>query len=131
MTSSGQAAHSISQTLTKTLAFHSSLSSLRRPQYGSLCLGLNSRSWPRFSACMTPIRALKRCQSPRCSTRFLAKSEHDRPEWRLAIHILIDAAEDRSPMLFAKWGILYAAEKSFNPTLKDLYGRRRKLMRYR
>ena len=31
MTSSGQAAHSISQTLTKHLAFHSSRFSLRRP----------------------------------------------------------------------------------------------------
>jgi hypothetical protein len=30
-------------------------------------------------------------------------SERDRKEWRLAIQMLIDAAEDRGPMLFAKW----------------------------
>jgi hypothetical protein len=45
--------------------------------------------------------------------------------------MLIDAAEDRRPMLFAKWGILYAIEQSSDPTLNDPYWRRRKLMRYR
>ncbi len=43
MTSSGQAAHSISQTLTKTLAFHSSRFSFRRPQCLSLRDGSNAR----------------------------------------------------------------------------------------
>jgi hypothetical protein len=43
--------------------------------------------------------------------RTLTKSERDRPEWRLAIHMLIDAAEDRGPMLFAKMGILRATEQ--------------------
>jgi hypothetical protein len=43
--------------------------------------------------------------------RTLPKSERDRPEWRLAIHMLIDAAEDRGPMLFAKMGILRATEQ--------------------
>jgi hypothetical protein len=42
MTSSGQAAHSISQTLTKTLAFHSSRFSFRRPQCLSLRDGSNA-----------------------------------------------------------------------------------------
>jgi hypothetical protein len=36
---------------------YSSLFSLRRPQCGSLCFGLNSRTWWRFNACMTPMRA--------------------------------------------------------------------------
>jgi hypothetical protein len=35
----------------------------------------------------------------------LPKLEHDTPEWRLAVQMLIDAAEDRGPMLFAKMGI--------------------------
>ena len=43
--------------------------------------------------------------------RTLPKSERERPEWRLAIHMLIDAAEDRGPMLFAKMGILRATEQ--------------------
>jgi hypothetical protein len=37
--------------------------------------------------------------------RNLPKSEHDLPEWRLAVQMLIDAAEDRGPMLFARMGI--------------------------
>jgi hypothetical protein len=35
----------------------------------------------------------------------LPQSERDTPEWRLAVQMLIDAAEDRGPMLFAKMGI--------------------------
>ena len=37
--------------------------------------------------------------------RTLADSERDTPECRLAIQMLVDAAEDRGPMLFAKMGI--------------------------
>jgi hypothetical protein len=37
--------------------------------------------------------------------RDLPESERDKPEWRLAIQMLIDAAEDRGPMLFAKMGL--------------------------
>jgi hypothetical protein len=40
----------------------------------------------------------------------LPKPQRDRPEWRLAIMMLIDAAEDRGPMLFARMGILRAME---------------------
>ena len=61
----------------------------------------------------------------------MRKSERDKAEWRLVIQMLIDAAEDVAPMLFAKWAILYAVEQSFNPTLNDQYWRRRKPMRYR
>ena len=37
--------------------------------------------------------------------RKLPASERDTPECRLAVQMLIDAAEDRGPMLFAKVGI--------------------------
>src|SRR2546430_16878687 len=37
--------------------FHRSRASLRRPQWGSLRDGLNSRTWPRFNALMMPTRA--------------------------------------------------------------------------
>jgi hypothetical protein len=37
--------------------------------------------------------------------RKLPALERDTPEYRLAIQLLIDAAEDRRPMLFAKIGI--------------------------
>ena len=37
--------------------------------------------------------------------RRLPESERDKPEWRLAIQMLIDAAEDRGSMPFAKTGM--------------------------
>jgi hypothetical protein len=63
----------------------------------------------------------------------LPQSEHDSPEWRLAIQMLIDAAEDRGPMLFAKMGMLRATnqnvERVFNPSRKESHWGRRKLKR--
>jgi hypothetical protein len=47
----------------------------------------------------------------------LPKSERDRREWRLAVHMLIDAAEDRGPMMFARMGILRASEREAEPSL--------------
>jgi hypothetical protein len=44
--------------------------------------------------------------------RRLPKSEHEAPEWRLAAQMLIDAAENRGPMLFAKMGMLRAMERN-------------------
>ena len=65
----------------------------------------------------------------------LPQSEHDTPEWRLAIQMLIDAAEDRGPTLFAKMGIHRAvnrnAERVFNPSRKDPHWGRRTLARDR
>jgi hypothetical protein len=48
----------------------------------------------------------------------LPKSEHDSQEWRLAIHMLIEAAEDRGPMMFARMGILRAIERDAEPPQK-------------
>jgi hypothetical protein len=49
--------------------------------------------------------------------------------------MLIDAAEDRGPMLFAKMGMQRAvnrnAERVFNPSRNDPHSRRRKLPRDR
>ena len=42
--------------------------------------------------------------------RTLPQPERDCQEWRLAVQLLIDAAEDRSPMLFAHMGIARALE---------------------
>ena len=57
----------------------------------------------------------------------LPKSEHDTPEWRLAVEMLIDAAEDRGPMLFAKMGIQRATERYTGPQGKVPSSQRRKL----
>jgi hypothetical protein len=52
----------------------------------------------------------------------LPKSERDRREWRLAIQMLIDAAEDRGPMMFARMGILRAIGR--DAELRVVPGRR-------
>jgi hypothetical protein len=53
--------------------------------------------------------------------RTLPSFERDTPEWRLAIQMLIDAAEDRGPMLFSKTGILRAVEheRGFDQSRED------------
>jgi hypothetical protein len=65
----------------------------------------------------------------------LSETERDTPEWRMAIQMLIDAAEDRGPMLFAKMGIQRAVnrdvQREFNPSHKDPHWGRRKLARDR
>lgn len=50
--------------------------------------------------------------------RTLPQSERDGQEWRLAVHMLIDAAEDRGPMLFAHMGIVRALEVHAEGPLK-------------
>jgi hypothetical protein len=65
--------------------------------------------------------------------RKLPLAEHDSPDWQLAIHTLIEAAEDRGPMMFARIAILKAlnrhVERAFNPSRKDTHWGRRKLKR--
>jgi hypothetical protein len=65
----------------------------------------------------------------------LSETERNTPEWRLAIQMLIDAAEDRGPMLFAKMGIHRAVnrhvKREFNPSRKDPHWGRRELARDR
>jgi hypothetical protein len=63
----------------------------------------------------------------------LPKSERDAPEWRLAIQMLIDAAEARGPMLFAKMGVFRAVNRHVvsesNPNRKDTRWGRQNLKR--
>jgi hypothetical protein len=64
----------------------------------------------------------------------LPEAEHDSPEWRLAVHMLIEAAEDRGPMLLARMGMIRAAnrgtlERVFNSSRKDTRWGKRKLKR--
>jgi hypothetical protein len=65
----------------------------------------------------------------------LQKSERDVQEWRLAIQMLIDAAEDRGPVLFAKMGMDRALNRKvkdvINPDRKDTHWGKRKLARDR
>jgi hypothetical protein len=65
--------------------------------------------------------------------RKLPELERDTPEWRMAIQMLIDAAEDRGPMLFAKIGLDRALNRQTggvinpDPRIASLESARRKL----
>ena len=65
----------------------------------------------------------------------LSETERDMPEWRMAIQMLIDAAEDRGPMLFAKMGIYRAVNRRvkrvFNSSRKDPHWGKQNLARDR
>ena len=65
----------------------------------------------------------------------LSENERDTPEWRMAIQMLIDAAEDRGPMLFAKMGIHRTVNRRvkrvFKPSRKDPHWAKRNLARDR
>jgi hypothetical protein len=69
---------------------------------GSLCCVLGT---PIRSAC--PLAKWIAGRTLRDAANYiknLPKSEYNTPEWWLAVQMLIDAAEDRGPMLFAKMG---------------------------
>jgi len=72
-------------------------------------------SWDRPFAQPVPLPAGAPARTLRDAAdyvRNLPQSERDRQEWRLAVQMLIDAAEDRGPMLFARMGIARALEAS-------------------
>jgi hypothetical protein len=78
----------------------------------------------------SPARTLREAAN---YIKKLPKSEYDTPEWRLAVQMLIDAAEDRGPMLFAKMGLHRAMSRNVQRVLKpsrtDPHWGRRKLKR--
>jgi hypothetical protein len=70
-------------------------------------------SWDRPFAQPVPLPKGPPAQTLRHAAdyiRTLPPPERERQEWRLAIQMLIDAAEDRGPMLFAWVGIVRALE---------------------
>ena len=77
-------------------------------------------SWDRPFAQPVPLPKGPPAQTLRDAAdyiRTLPQPERERQEWRLAIQMLIDAAEDRGPMLFARMGIVRALETSIETTL--------------
>jgi hypothetical protein len=70
-------------------------------------------SWDRPFAQPVPLPKGPPAQTLRDAAdyiRTLPQPERERQEWRLAIQMLIDAAEDRGPMLFARMGIVRAID---------------------
>jgi hypothetical protein len=77
-------------------------------------------SWDRPFAQPVPLPKGPPAQTLRDAAdyiRNLPQSERDGQEWRLAIQMLIDAAEDRGPMLFARMGIVRALEAGIETTI--------------
>jgi hypothetical protein len=94
-------------------------------------------SWERPFDQPVPLPSGPPARTLRDAANYIKKlppSERDAPEWRLAIQMLIDAAEDRGPMLFAKMGMLHATNQNvecvFSPSRKDIHWGRRKLTRH-
>jgi len=70
-------------------------------------------SWDRPFAQPVPLPEGPPAQTLRDAAGYIRKlpqPERDGQEWRLAVQMLIDAAEDRGPMLFARMGIVRALE---------------------
>jgi hypothetical protein len=70
-------------------------------------------SWDRPFPQPVPLPEGPPAQTLRDAAGYIRKlplPERDRQEWRLAVQMLIDAAEDRGPMLFAHMGIIRALE---------------------
>jgi hypothetical protein len=66
--------------------------------------------------------------------KTLPKSVRDRNDWRLAVHMLIEAAEDQRPMTFARIAVLRAIERDAErgpPTIEVTDRKRRRLTRDR
>jgi hypothetical protein len=71
-------------------------------------------SWDRPFDQPVPLPSGPPARTLRDAANYIArlpKSEHDSRKWRLAVQMLIDAAEDRGPMMFAKMGLLRAVEQ--------------------
>jgi hypothetical protein len=72
-------------------------------------------SWNRYFDQPLPLPSGSPARTLRDAANYiktLPTSQRVRKEWRLAIHMLIDAADDRGPMLFARIGILRALESN-------------------
>jgi hypothetical protein len=77
-------------------------------------------SWDRPFAQPVPLPEGPPAQTLRDAADYIRKlpqPERDGQEWRLAVQMLIDAAEDRGPMLFARMGIVRALEAHAGGTL--------------
>lgn len=71
-------------------------------------------SWERLFDQPVPLPGQPPARTLRDAGNYIKKlprSDRDKPEWRLAIQMLIDAAEDQGPVLFAKIGMDRALDR--------------------
>jgi hypothetical protein len=77
-------------------------------------------SWDRPFAQPVPLPEGPPAQTLRDAADYISKlpqQERDCQEWQFAVQMLIDAAEDRGPVLFARMGIVRALEAHVAGTL--------------
>ena len=71
-------------------------------------------SWDRPFDQPVPLPGVRPARTLRDAASYIRKlpeSQRDKPEWRHAIQMLLDAAENCGPMLFARMGIERAVEQ--------------------
>jgi hypothetical protein len=82
---------------------------------GSLLCGWRDMSWERPFDQPVPLPSGAPARTLRDAAKYirtLPESVRGSNEWRIAVHMLIEAAEDRGPMLFAKMAILRAVGRN-------------------
>jgi hypothetical protein len=91
-------------------------------------------SWDRPFDQPVPLPSGASARTLRDAANFikkLPKAERDSPEWKLAVHMLIEAAEDYAPMRFAREALLRASDRGTQQVLnfsrKDTHWGRRNL----
>jgi hypothetical protein len=92
---------------------------------GGFLLAEHAVSWERPFDQPVPLPGERPARTLRDAGNYirnLPESERDAPEWRLAVQMLIDAAEDRGPVLFAKMGM----DRALNRKVKDVINPDRK-----
>ena len=78
---------------------------------GGFLLAEHAVSWERPFDQPVPLHGERPARTLRDAGNYIRKlpeSERNTREWRLAVQMLIDAAEDRGPLLFAKMGMVRA-----------------------
>jgi hypothetical protein len=85
----------------------------------SVICGVALVSWDRPFDQPVPLAGERPARTLRDAGNYIRKlpeSERDTSEWRLAVQMVIDAAEDRGPVLFAKIGM----ERALNRKVEDV-----------
>ncbi len=92
---------------------------MRLESPGGFLSRCNAVSWKRLFDQPVPLPGQPPARTLRDAGNYIKKlprSDRDTPEWRLAIQMLIDAAENHGPVLFAKMGM----ERALDRKIKDV-----------
>lgn len=107
-------------------------------QTGTALMPMPEKGWRRSFEDPVPLPDGGKLVTLRDAGEYIAAmppSEQALPEWQTAAEVLLMAAEDRGPLMYARIGMLRAlnrhVEREFNPGRKDTHWGKRKLARDR